>query len=429
MEVVGAASSIIAVLQITASVIRVSTEYIRDVKGATKSAESLRKELRDFRGILEEVEEHAETERASGSAAEMKFLKAIEEPLAERKLMLIQTENKLVGSGKVKTLGKALLWPFKEKENERIIVSLRSFKESFHLALSLDSTALVKDIWRDVKDLSLANDDKHKREVLKWLDAIDTGLNHSMARKKHHHDTGAWFVDSEDFTAWCANPGAFMWLYGIPGCGKTVLSSSVIEALKAGVPKGNLRSYAVAYFYFDFNDAKNRTIPNFLSSVLAQLCQCTRSLPASLKSLHKACTEEGHHHRPSSAELLHAILDVSRQWHNVYLVVDALDECRLDQREDLLQILQDIYSADADIRLAITSRPEGDIKEALEDCVDTSICLQADNIGADISLYVQDVIRKDLKMRRWPSSDKQIVEHTLIERAQGMYVEPFMEIR
>lgn len=56
MEVIGAVSAVTSLLQVTAHVIRLSTEYIRAARGAEKSAERICKELRGLRGILEELE-------------------------------------------------------------------------------------------------------------------------------------------------------------------------------------------------------------------------------------------------------------------------------------------------------------------------------------------------------------------------------------
>ena len=141
MEVVAASASLIAVIQVTASVIRVSSEYIRGVKGSTKAAERLRNELKDFRSILEKVEEQAETERANGGEiAEMKFLSSIHTSFVDCNQLLVNVEKRLDTSSAVVKYRKALTWPFREKEIEKCISSLHNFKGTFQLALSLDST-------------------------------------------------------------------------------------------------------------------------------------------------------------------------------------------------------------------------------------------------------------------------------------------------
>ena len=422
MEGAGAAASVIAVLQITASVIHIISKYIRGVKGATKSAERLRKELRGFRGILEEVEEHGDVQRADGGAgAEMKFWKSIEEPLKDCKLMLTCLMNKLSTSGGKKTLGKALAWPFREKEFQEMVTSIGSFKQTFLLALSLDSTALVKDTWQDVKRMTSVEDRKYRTNVLKWLDTINVQLNHSSAREKHLEDTGMWFLNGADFAHWQASPRGLLWLFGIPGCGKSVLSSSVIESLQARTTEDNQSPTAVAYFYFDFADEENRTVPNLLSTLLAQLCKQIEEIPSSVRTLYDSYSHQAQCSLPPSGELLDTLMAVARRWPYIYIMVDALDECKVERREKLLSVLSDLCSTDVDVRLAVTSRPEHDIKQFLDERADTSVCLQSDKVDQDIILYVQSILQKDVKMRQWPSADRQTVEQTLIHKAQGMY--------
>ena len=427
MDGVSATASVGAILGITAKLIRISSDYIRSVKGATKSAEILRKELRDFRAILEEVEDHANNEWANGSpGAETKFLKVIEESLAECKLLLAQTEKKLGESCNARNIGKALVWPFKEKEFEKTITSLRSFKETFHLAVSLDQTVVLANISEGVKNISTTQDIDYRIKVLAWLDIVDVGLNHSRARKQHYGNTGAWFLDGEEYNVWRTSPRSFAWLYGIPGCGKSILSSSVVENLQKQVSESGDHAYAVAYFYFDFNDTENRTVPNFLSSILAQLCRQCKDSPDVVRSLYDSHIREGHHSCPSTSQLVQTLLEVSRRWQNVYLVVDALDECEIGKREELLEVLQGFCAMDAvmgaDLRVLVTSRPEHDIKQSLDQCVDVSVCLQSDRVDVDIGCYVRSVMHDDKKMRQWPAADKQMVEHTLTRKAQGMYV-------
>jgi hypothetical protein len=54
--------------------------------------------------------------------------------------MLLRIEEKLRIPSESQKIKHALLWPFREREVEKHILVLRSFKESFHLALSLDNT-------------------------------------------------------------------------------------------------------------------------------------------------------------------------------------------------------------------------------------------------------------------------------------------------
>ena len=154
MVLVGAVSSDTPVLQIPARFKRTSSEYVKGVKYATQSAERLRKELKHFRGILEEVEEHLDVKVASaGTRAEMKFLQSFEESLAECKLIVARVETELGRFNDANKSGlgiETLLWPFQEKKISKIIAPTRSFWEGVHFAFNLDNAGVyVEDIWRE----------------------------------------------------------------------------------------------------------------------------------------------------------------------------------------------------------------------------------------------------------------------------------------
>lgn len=141
MEAVGAVASLLAIIEITAHVIRTSSEYIRGVKDATRAAQRFRQELRDFRTILEQLEERADAERTfGGDHAETKFFLSIQDSLDDCKLIVAKVEKRLTIPTEVVRLKRALMWPFREKEVEKFVDSLRGFKATFQLALSLDHT-------------------------------------------------------------------------------------------------------------------------------------------------------------------------------------------------------------------------------------------------------------------------------------------------
>jgi hypothetical protein len=74
----------------------------------------------------------------------------------------------------------------------------------------------------------------------------------------------------------------FLWLYGIPGCGKTILSSTIIEDVLYHYHDPTM---AVIYFYFDFNDVEKQQYEKMLRSLITQLSlQCTSTPTVHLDS-------------------------------------------------------------------------------------------------------------------------------------------------
>ena len=116
-----------------------------------------------------------------------------------------------------------------------------------------------------------------------------------------------------------------------------------------------------------------------------------------------------------------------RDQQPVYLIIDALDECPdtsglrspREQVLDLLNALIKLYSPN--LRLCVTSRPEIDIRRAIEPLTSLRVSLHEESGQTrDIIDYVTSVVQSDPKMRRWRDEDKKFVIKTLSEKADGM---------
>jgi hypothetical protein len=73
------------------------------------------------------------------------------------------------------------------------------------------------------------------------------------------------------------------------------------------------------------------------------------------------------------------------------------------------------------LHICVTSRPEIDIRTALEPLAFRAVSLH-DQSGQkqDIAEYVTSVVYSDLMMKRWREDDKNLVIETLVEKADGM---------
>lgn len=65
--------------------------------------------------------------------------------------------------------------------------------------------------------------DDERNRIFQWLCKTDSSIDHIAARAKHESETGKWFIHSEEYLNWKQASGSFLWLYGIPGSGKSIL--------------------------------------------------------------------------------------------------------------------------------------------------------------------------------------------------------------
>jgi adenylylsulfate kinase-like enzyme len=121
---------------------------------------------------------------------------------------------------------------------------------------------------------------EHRDKIHKWLAAPDPSSNHIDALGTRQATTGSWFIGSPKFANWKRNPNSFLWLYGIPGCGKTILASTIIQDLERchlnlniGATPNPSQIYAVVYFYFAFSDDQKQNYEKMIRSLIKQLSQ------------------------------------------------------------------------------------------------------------------------------------------------------------
>ncbi|KAF8263232.1 hypothetical protein EI94DRAFT_1741468 [Lactarius quietus] len=231
-----------------------------------------------------------------------------------------------------------------------------------------------------------------KQLLRSWLSPADPSINHNIARKAQLKGSAVWLFQGTIIIEW-KSTGSLLWVYG-------KRASSIVEEITAIRKDG---SSIMAYFYFDFRDLNKQTCHHLLLSLVSQL---SNRSSLSCDILHRVYeTHEKGTRQPSDdtlKECLKEILSLPGQGP-IFIILDALDEY---------------------LHICATSRPEADIRAALEPLAFRSVSLH-DESGqkTDIADYVRTVVNlsPSMAMRRWRDDDKNLVIETLIERADGMF--------
>jgi hypothetical protein len=189
----------------------------------------------------------------------------------------------------------------------------------------------------------------------------------------------------------------------------------------------------MAYFYFDFRDAKKQGLQDLVRSLLTQLS--AHSTRCDILSNRYLAHDEGKN-QPGSRVLVECLKEmlILPDQRPTYLIIDALDESPNTPgipppREKVLQFLKQLVELYLpNLHICVTSRPEIDIRNVLEPLTSSRVSLH-DQSGQkeDIAEYVRSVVYSisEQIMRRWRTEDKELVIKTLSERADGMWVDHF----
>ncbi|KAI3326446.1 ankyrin repeat-containing domain protein [Xylariaceae sp. AK1471] len=286
---------------------------------------------------------------------------------------------------------------------------------------------MLLDVQEDVKRVEAGVEslraDVHFDHIRGWLLPPDPSTNLNIALKNRHLGSGQWLLQLPVYSTWQSERNSFLWLYGIPGCGKTILSSTIIEDL---TKKGT--SHGLLYFYFDFNDSSKQNFDMMLRSLINQLYNKSKDVRSSLDSLYSSCSQG--RQQPSLESLSASFRDMVELAGEVWIVIDAVDECTTRDGYPvggLLPWIQSLQDYQANIHLLLTSRPEQDIEAAIKDRNrdrDIIIPIQNDSVKEDINAYVYARVREHGELsRRWHSRQKiqSDIETTLIKKADGMF--------
>jgi hypothetical protein len=285
----------------------------------------------------------------------------------------------------------------------------------------LDASEDIADASTNNAKTRSRNQEERLGKICSWLSAPDPSTNYHKAHKQRQAETGLWLLESAKFIEWKQSAESRLWLYGIPGCGKTILSSTIIKHLLQHCHDDT--RIVTAYFYFDFNDIQKQDPELMLRSLLSQLLRRAVVIPKDVNALFSSC--ENGKRQPSLHALLQVTREAAQEFTHVYVVLDALDECM--QRSELMDMLETVAGWQLDnLHLLMTSRKEWDIESSLEGYIrdEDAVCLQRDVVDQDIQRYVQQRLRVDKGLAKWnkDASVRQEIEAALMHGARGMYV-------
>ncbi|KAG6978863.1 hypothetical protein FOFC_18194 [Fusarium oxysporum] len=145
-ETLGVASSVIAVVDLSAKVFSLCLQYSREVKNAKDDIDRLHKEVAAFQDTTEKLKALLEEPRGRELKASQQLLSAIEDGHS----MLGRLEHQLrpsTGRKAMRRFGvRALKWPFESKDVEGTIQNLERCRGSISLALNIDQTVILQNV-------------------------------------------------------------------------------------------------------------------------------------------------------------------------------------------------------------------------------------------------------------------------------------------
>jgi hypothetical protein len=207
--------------------------------------------------------------------------------------------------------------------------------------------------------------------------------------------TCEWFFDDDRFRRWRdSGVSSLLWVSAGPGCGKSVLSRSLIDE---GRLSTNVTTSTVCHFFFKDGEEGRMESTNALCAILHRLF--TQDPTGSLiRYALPSYQNYGRKLTLNFSELWQILENCARSLdtREIVCILDALDECNAAGRLQLTKQLKEFYfkqdqsSRRLKLKFLITSRPYDDLEASFKDFSDTTAYLRFD--GDDKSKEINQEI-------------------------------------
>lgn len=198
--------------------------------------------------------------------------------------------------------------------------------------------------------------------VLGWLSPTDFPAQYHDIISRRQDGTAQWFLEIPKFTEWLQGSDKTLFCPGIRGAGKTMMPAVTIDHLYRTSHSTNV---SIAYVFCSYKAQVDQTVPKLFAALLKQLVQSRLDITAPVIGLYDLHAKR--QTKPSLLELMQALVFVCSSYSNVFIVVDALDECSSQARvqQELIDSLRRLQESRI-VSLLFTSRSIPTITEKFE---------------------------------------------------------------
>ncbi|KAK0736323.1 hypothetical protein B0T21DRAFT_451111 [Apiosordaria backusii] len=230
---------------------------------------------------------------------------------------------------------------------------------SFNTHADLLSKLLETESFASIQEIKDEQVETLIRDTLDRNSEYDSSYHNDLKRRA---DTAcSWITSNDSFSYWLLNSrdSNLLALFGDMGCGKTMTTAFVADTLVRGS-----RPLCAYYCKDEHESAK---LGNIYRSILLQFLRRKPALKLRFWDWYKETSTLGPGTPTQSddklRELLYEIISSSKE--PVFLVLDALDECKVYPRKQLFSLFGDLFRNNAHLKVFVSSRYDDEIEADL----------------------------------------------------------------
>jgi len=199
--------------------------------------------------------------------------------------------------------------------------------------------------------------------------------------------------------------------------GKSVLAANALEHILSTRPVDE--KHGIVFMYYDYKKSEEQDLAHVIRALLKQLCRDRAKPPEHLHRLKKESRHVGNQDD---------ILVVVKEYAELYIVVDAFDECRKIHRSKMIGMFKAVMDLSTNVKILLTSRHETDISDGINGKGMQRLALESSSNKSDIDAFITreiETLRAGGNMTRLRIDSDDLVEELikhLREKSNGLYV-------
>jgi len=196
-------------------------------------------------------------------------------------------------------------------------------------------------------------------------------------------------------------------------------SSLVIDSLCDQAEEQNM---AVAGLYCDFLSQQEQTVNNVIGAILKQIVGRGEIAEDLRKAFHKGKKEFGGR-GPRLSDLMGMLRTAIASLPQVFICIDALDECLPKHLPELLESLRDIARGSPQTRIFLTGRPH--VKEDIQRYFPKAVVMPISPNTDDIRSYLEMRLDRDPEPEAMNNDLRADIVRITLEKISNVCVEAF----
>ncbi|KAI0191109.1 WD40 repeat-like protein [Astrocystis sublimbata] len=261
--------------------------------------------------------------------------------------------------------------------DHRHVCKFDSAQDPNYLIVMRKLKATIEEIQQDYK---LKYTQEYREQLVSISKAFENAqrplpdLYATQTPSKYHEGSCQWLTRDEKFTRWLdpeteleanklqsdtqrVSDCRFLWLYGPPGSGKSIASGHAISFLES-------HNFDVCYYFFKAGSSS--TVAMLLLSLAYQMAEANLEIRHQLFNLiNQGVVVNCNDYPVIWNTLFLGCIFKTPFLQTQYWVIDALDECPQESRNNLLHMLMRI-NRDLPIKVFVSSRPDNKMQQMFE---------------------------------------------------------------